>query len=243
MAASISALMFSPALARFSKPIKLTTPSTMICTRFTSLLPMRSKLLMSTLPSAPAAVCSPPVPRQTEREVELSLLIPPAENSAPFVRAICERPGALRRVKEIVQIYKTLPREQHDDVVVNAAILAAKVANMADLKEEGMGVADARNLREGLLELGIRPRLEAMPLIMAALGAHSIGGSDTHLSADDLANFAAHQPDNEGVTPLYIACQQGHSEVATLLLGAGAAAAQRAGRRRRRRRGVAHDVL
>ena len=87
-------------------------------------------------------LCTVALNDDTNAAVALSLLIPPAENSAPFVRAICERPGALRRVKEIVQIYKTLPREQHDDVVVNAAILAAKVANMADLKEEGMGVAD-----------------------------------------------------------------------------------------------------
>ena len=87
-------------------------------------------------------LCTVALNDDTNAAVALSLLTPPAENSSPFVRAIFEHPGALRRVKEIVQIYKTLPREQHDDVVVNACILAAKVAAMDDLRPQGLDLAD-----------------------------------------------------------------------------------------------------
>jgi len=87
-------------------------------------------------------LCTVALNDDTNAAVALSLLVPPAENSPAFVKAICERPGALRRVKEIVTIYKTLPRDQHDDVVVNACILAAKVAAMPDLREQGLSVAD-----------------------------------------------------------------------------------------------------
>ena len=87
-------------------------------------------------------LCTVALNDDTNAAVALSLLVPPAENSPAFVKAICERPGTLRRVKEIVTIYKTLPREQHDDVVVNACILAAKVAGMPELREQGLRVAD-----------------------------------------------------------------------------------------------------
>ena len=87
-------------------------------------------------------LCTVALNDDTNAAVALSLLTPPAENSPAFVRAVCERPGTLRRVKEIVHIYKTLPREQHDDVVVNACVLAAKVAGMPELREQGMRVAD-----------------------------------------------------------------------------------------------------
>ena len=87
-------------------------------------------------------LCTAALNDDTNAAVALSLLVPPAENSPAFVRAICERHGVLRRTKEIVHIYKTLPREQHDDVVVNACILAAKVAAMPELRDQGLGVAD-----------------------------------------------------------------------------------------------------
>ena len=58
--------------------------------------------------------------------VALCLLVAPAEHSAAFVRTVNEH-GTLRRIKEVVQIYKTLPREQHDDVMTNACVITAKV--------------------------------------------------------------------------------------------------------------------
>ena len=61
-------------------------------------------------------LCNVALNDDTNAAVALSVLTPPAENSPAFLRAILERAGAFRRVKEIVQIYKTLPREQHDDV-------------------------------------------------------------------------------------------------------------------------------
>jgi hypothetical protein len=82
------------------------------------------------------------VPKDVNAAVALSLLTPPAEFSPAFTRAICDRKGALRRVNEIVQIYKTLPRDQHDDVVVNACVVMAKVAALPELKAEGLAVAD-----------------------------------------------------------------------------------------------------
>ena len=72
-------------------------------------------------------LCNVALNDDTNAAVALSVLTPPAENSPAFLRAILERPGAFRRVKEIVQIYKTLPREQHDDVRA-AALPAARVA-------------------------------------------------------------------------------------------------------------------
>ena len=87
-------------------------------------------------------LCTVALNDDTNAAVALSLLTPPAENSPAFVRAICDHPGALRRISEIVQIYKTLPREQHDDVVVNACILTAKVAGMEDLRPEGLSLSD-----------------------------------------------------------------------------------------------------
>ena len=87
-------------------------------------------------------LCTVALNDDTNAAVALSLLTPPAENSYAFVRSICDRPGALRRLKEIIQIYKTLPREQHDDVVVNACILAAKVAAMDELRDQGLDMAD-----------------------------------------------------------------------------------------------------
>ena len=87
-------------------------------------------------------LCTTALNDDTNAAVALSLLTPPAEFSAAFTRAICEQPGALPRIKEIVQIYKTLPREQHDDVVVNACVVCAKVAALPELKGEGLSVAD-----------------------------------------------------------------------------------------------------
>jgi len=87
-------------------------------------------------------LCNVALNDDTNAAVALSVLTPPAENSPAFLRAILERPGAFRRVKEIVQIYKTLPREQHDDVVVNAAILCAKAAAVPSLREETLPLSD-----------------------------------------------------------------------------------------------------
>ncbi len=87
-------------------------------------------------------LCTTALNDDTNAAVALSLLTPPAEFSPAFTRSICDRPGALHRIKEIVHIYKTLPREQHDDVVVNACVVAAKVAALPELKPEGLAVAD-----------------------------------------------------------------------------------------------------
>ncbi len=87
-------------------------------------------------------LCTDTLNDDTNAAIALSLLTPAAEHNSPLVRAICERKGALRRLKEIILIYKTLPREQHDDVVVNAATIVAKVASIPELREEGMRMAD-----------------------------------------------------------------------------------------------------
>lgn len=87
-------------------------------------------------------LCTTALNDDVNAAVALSLLTPPAEFSPAFTRAICDRKGALRRVNEIVQIYKTLPRDQHDDVVVNACVVMAKVAALPELKAEGLAVAD-----------------------------------------------------------------------------------------------------
>ena len=87
-------------------------------------------------------LCTTALNDDTNAAVALSLLVPPAEYSACFTRAVAQRPGVLHRVKEIVTIYKTLPREQHDDVVVNACILEAKVASLPELKDQGLTIGD-----------------------------------------------------------------------------------------------------
>ena len=63
--------------------------------------------------------------------VALGLLVAPAERSPAFLRAVCDH-GTMRRTREIVQIYKTLPRDQHDDVLVNACIVLANVAKLSE---------------------------------------------------------------------------------------------------------------
>ena len=45
--------------------------------------------------------------------------------------------GTLRRIKEVVQIYKTLPREQHDDVMTNACVITAKVLPLVSTWNRG----------------------------------------------------------------------------------------------------------
>ena len=87
-------------------------------------------------------LCTTALNDDTNAAIALSILTPPAEFSPAFVRAICDYPGALQRIKDIIHIYKTLPREQHDDVVVNACVVAAKVAAMPDLKAQGLGLGD-----------------------------------------------------------------------------------------------------
>ena len=73
--------------------------------------------------------------------VALCLLVAPAEHSSAFVHAINEH-GTLRRIKEVVQIYKTLPRDQHDDVMTNACVITAKVAAMPALRDDSLGADD-----------------------------------------------------------------------------------------------------
>jgi len=73
--------------------------------------------------------------------VSLCILAAPAEHSAPFVNAIAET-GALARVNEIVQIYKTLPRDQHDETLTNACVIASKAAADPNLREKALPIAD-----------------------------------------------------------------------------------------------------
>merc|ERR1719263_1183413 len=63
ISASTSALTSSPASHLFSSAMKKDTPSTIVCTSCTSLLPRRMLLLMSTLPPGPGGLCSPREPR------------------------------------------------------------------------------------------------------------------------------------------------------------------------------------
>merc|ERR1719424_1087143 len=71
----------------------------------------------------------------------LCILAAPAEHSVPFVRAIAET-GALARIREIVAIYKTLPREQHDETLTNACVIASKVAADPELRSQGLPIGD-----------------------------------------------------------------------------------------------------
>ena len=75
--------------------------------------------------------------------VALGLLVAPAERSPAFLRAVCDH-GTMRRTREIVQIYKTLPRDQHDDVLVNACIVLANVAKLSEpeLRSQTLPVDD-----------------------------------------------------------------------------------------------------
>ena len=73
-----------------------------------------------------AWLCTDAMNDDMKAAVALCLLVAPAEHSAAFVRTVNEH-GTLRRIKEVVQIYKTLPREQHDDVMTNACVITAKV--------------------------------------------------------------------------------------------------------------------
>jgi len=71
-------------------------------------------------------LCTTAMNDDLKATVALCLLVAPAEHSPAFVRAVCEH-GTMIRLKEIVQIYKTLPRDQHDDVLTNACVIASKV--------------------------------------------------------------------------------------------------------------------
>ena len=86
-------------------------------------------------------LCTDAMNDDIKATVALCLVTAPAEHSPAFVRAVAEQ-GTLRRVNEIVMIYKTLPREQHDDVLTNACVLAAKVAAIEDLRDSGLALDD-----------------------------------------------------------------------------------------------------
>mmetsp|Transcript_67487 Transcript_67487/g.112203 ORF Transcript_67487/g.112203 Transcript_67487/m.112203 type:complete len:504 (+) Transcript_67487:140-1651(+) len=86
-------------------------------------------------------LCTTAMDDDLKATVALCLLVAPAEHSPAFVRAVCEH-GTMRRVKEIITIYKTLPREQHDDVLTNACVLGAKVAADPELRAQGLSLAD-----------------------------------------------------------------------------------------------------
>ena len=61
--------------------------------------------------------------------VALGLLVAPAERAPPSCARVRPRHDAAAR---IVQVYKTLPRDQHDDVLVNACIVLANVAKLSE---------------------------------------------------------------------------------------------------------------
>ena len=42
--------------------------------------------------------------------------------------------GALARIREIVAIDKTLPREQHDETLTNACVIASKVRDTTETR-------------------------------------------------------------------------------------------------------------
>jgi len=86
-------------------------------------------------------LCTTAMNDDLKATVALCLLVAPAEHSPAFVRAMCEQ-GTMPRLRDIVQIYKTLPREQHDDVLTNACIIACKLAAMPDLRDQGLSIAD-----------------------------------------------------------------------------------------------------
>lgn len=86
-----------------------------------------------------AWLCTDAMNDDMKAAVALCLLVAPAEHSAAFVRTVDEH-GTLRRIKEVVQIYKTLPREQHDDVMTNACVITAKVSAVPELRADGLGV-------------------------------------------------------------------------------------------------------
>jgi hypothetical protein len=86
-------------------------------------------------------LCTTAMNDDMKAAVALCLLVAPAEHSSAFVHAINEH-GTLRRIKEVVQIYKTLPRDQHDDVMTNACVITAKVAAMPALRDDSLGADD-----------------------------------------------------------------------------------------------------
>ena len=86
-------------------------------------------------------LCTDALNDDLKAAIALCLLVAPAEHSPAFVHAINEH-GALRRIKEVVQIYKTLPREQHDDVMTNACVISAKVATLPELRADGLPMED-----------------------------------------------------------------------------------------------------
>jgi len=83
-----------------------------------------------------AWLCTDAMNDDMKAAVALCLLVAPAEHSAAFVRTVNEH-GTLRRIKEVVQIYKTLPREQHDDVMTNACVITAKVLPLVSTWNRG----------------------------------------------------------------------------------------------------------
>ena len=88
-----------------------------------------------------AWLCSDAMNDDMKAAVALCLLVAPAEHSSAFVSTINDH-GTLRRIKEVVQIYKTLPREQHDDVMTNACVITAKVSAMPELRADGLEAED-----------------------------------------------------------------------------------------------------
>jgi hypothetical protein len=86
-------------------------------------------------------LCKQALQDDTKAAVALCLLTAPAEHSPAFVRAVFEH-GTMPRIKEIIQIYKTLRRAEHDELLVNAAVLTAKAAALPDLQSDGLGLAD-----------------------------------------------------------------------------------------------------
>ena len=67
-------------------------------------------------------LCTDAMNDDLKAAIALCLLVAPAEHLPAFVSAINDH-GTLRRIKEVVQIYKTLPRDQHDDVMTNACVI------------------------------------------------------------------------------------------------------------------------
>ncbi|KAL1514485.1 hypothetical protein AB1Y20_003584 [Prymnesium parvum] len=85
-------------------------------------------------------MCKEAMQEDAKAVTALCLLTAPAEHSPAFVKALCDA-GVLPRIKEIIAIYKTLPRDQHDDLLVNATVLTAKAAALPSARAESLDVA------------------------------------------------------------------------------------------------------
>lgn len=73
-----------------------------------------------------AFLCGPALDADFMAPTSIALLSFPTEHPA-FVEALWDQRG-VDKVWNIVNVYRTLPPEQHDDVLTNAAIIAAKAA-------------------------------------------------------------------------------------------------------------------